>query len=331
MLSIRMFGETEVQAGARTLGLRDFGSVKSRQILELLVLHRGTSLTKDELADLVWDGAPPSDFISTVESYVSVLRGRLQPGVARAQSVILTGRNSYALNVEKVCVDLDEFDRLVDDRVRDRGARGCVAAAPHHLRAALKLARGPVLTHEPYAAWAAGTRDRYRTRVVAALTASAEHCLQSHEVEQASALADSAVRLDPLSEGACQMAMRTQWLAGRRVAALRTYEGYRTALRDDLGIDPGAQIKALFVSILQADPVEEPDDGASELGTLVGAVIELYHRGSRGVLAESRTVARIPQSIPRLRTTHATDSPEQLLIDLIARSSAQQAMLPVVC
>lgn len=329
MLSIRMFGETEVQAGAGTLGLRDFGSVKSRQILELLVLHRGRSISKDELADLLWAGAPPADCISTVESYVSVLRSRLQPGRGREGSVVRTGRNSYALNPEQVRVDLDEFDLLVDDHLPYDRTRGSVAPSAHHLRAALKIARGTVLAHEPYAAWATATRERYRARVVETLTALARECLRSGEIEEAATLAESAVHMDPLSESACRLVMRAQWLAGRRVGALRSYECLRATLRDELGIDPGRQTQALFVSILRSDMIEEPDDGSDELRTLVGAVIELYHRGPAA--RPSATATGTVACLPTQRGPHAADPSARLLIDLIARTSTQQDLLPAVC
>ena len=79
MYEIQLFGRIEVRTRGVRLAGRDFGGVKPRHILALLAL-RG-SVHKAELTELLWDGRPPANHVATVESYVSLLRHRLDPSL----------------------------------------------------------------------------------------------------------------------------------------------------------------------------------------------------------------------------------------------------------
>lgn len=319
-MRINILGETEVVRDRGTLRLRDFGGVKTRRILEILVLHRGQSVAKDQLAELLWEGRPPADHIATLESYVSVLRSRLEPGVGRGKSVIVTGNGAYALDCSRVSVDLDEFDELLHASTGQP-----VREARRSLLAALDLARGPVLSHEPYVGWATGTRDFYASRVVEATLKAAELDLELSDHAHAAGLAERATRLDPLSEGACQLAMRAHWSSGRTTDALRCYEGFRRALRTELGIDPTETTRSLFAAILATDaPTPSTGlDAAPELSALVEAVVELYQRSRTAVgTATSRAGSLVLADAagPREQTVRVGDSAERLLRDLLSHA-----------
>src|SRR4051812_38167278 len=104
MYEIQLFGRVEVRTRGVRLSGRDFGGVKPRHILALLAL-RGP-LHKSDLSDLLWDGRPPANHVTTVESYVSLLRRRLDPAVDARHSVIETVHGGYALIAEQVRVDV---------------------------------------------------------------------------------------------------------------------------------------------------------------------------------------------------------------------------------
>jgi DNA-binding SARP family transcriptional activator len=125
MLHVRLFGTTRVLDGNRVLGPGDFGGLKPRRILEALALHRGHQVSKDRLVDVLWANRPPADHTATLESYVSVLRRRLQPGTPARHSAIRTVPRGYLLDPNIARTDLDLFDELVAraDTCTDTGAR----------------------------------------------------------------------------------------------------------------------------------------------------------------------------------------------------------------
>ncbi|MCW2642533.1 MAG: hypothetical protein JWP76_4839 [Dactylosporangium sp.] len=261
MIDVRLFGTAQVETLYRQLDCRDFGGVKHRHILQLLALHR--VLRKAELAELLWEGDPPSGYVTTLESYVSVLRRRIDPSVSARDSVVQTRPGGYALDTSRVRVDLWEFDELLD-----RADGLPAAAALPLLEQALALASRPLLADEACVTWAADARERHSSRVVVAATAAAEHALAIGDTRRADDLAARATDLDPLAENAWRLRISALHAAGDRTGALRCFHSCRQTLSEELGIEPAPATQELFVRILQAD-----EDGAGDLTQLVAAVL----------------------------------------------------------
>jgi DNA-binding SARP family transcriptional activator len=265
-MRINVLGPLRVEAGDRVLGARDFGGGKPKQLLEILVAARGRPVPKERLADLLWGERLPRNVAATLETYVSVLRNRLEPGGARDDSAVVTEPGAYRLDTERAEVDLDRFDALVADGRHD---------------AAVALIRGEVLADEPYADWALDLRDRYRSRVVDALLESGEAALARGELMPALARSDAAVAADPLCERAYRLAMRASYGLGRQQDALRSFDRCAKALIDELGVNPMPETEALAAAIARhediavAPPVRPPMIGrAQELAAVLDAAAE---------------------------------------------------------
>jgi len=253
MYDIQLFGRLEVRTRGVRLTGRDFGGVKPRHILALLAL-RG-DLHKTELAELLWGGRPPANHQATVESYVSLLRHRLDPDGQTRDSVITTRNGGYALVADQVRVDVARFDELIaaaSGRTAGRALRPLTAAA--------HLAARPLLEDVEQHDWANQARERYRARLVATLLDGGDHALAAGDPRGALALADRAVGLDPVAERGWAIAMAAHRLLGDRVAALRAYDRCRRGLADGLGVEPSTDTRALFLELLREDGAGTPLD-----------------------------------------------------------------------
>ena len=252
MIEIQLIGATQVSTPHATFAGRDFGGVKPRRLLEVLALNLGRSVSKERLADLLWDGPPPASWTATLEGYVSLLRGRLEPGVPARASVIRTVNGGYALDSDRVSVDSATVRDLL---VQARPARPGVALPL--LRQALELAAGDLLLSSAGTAWADAARQEHLLLRVEAATKAAQHALHLGQPELAATLADEALALDPLAEEACRCAMQGLWAAGRTAEALRRHADLRTVLADELGVDPTPQTQAVLTRLLrdEAPPV----------------------------------------------------------------------------
>ena len=104
---VRMFGPLELQFPGGCVGVRDLGGVKPKQLLELLLLARGRTVPKDRIADGLWGEALPQGVAATIESYVSVLRNRLDDGTGLGRRLITTDRGGYRLVSEFLDVEVD--------------------------------------------------------------------------------------------------------------------------------------------------------------------------------------------------------------------------------
>lgn len=245
-VAVRMFGSLELELAGRALGARDFGGVKPKQLLELLLIDRGRAVSKDRLADQLWGERLPQRVAATIETYVSVLRRHLAPGLIR------TERGGYRMPAELLSVDADRFDALLrraagaDDPVSRRSA----------LEAATALGEPELLTDEPDATWVLGPREHYRRRQAQALVDLAECCLGLQDHRAALVVAERVLASEPTSERGHRVAMLAHSALGDRDAALRTYARCRAVLSEELGVDPTPQTAQLHASILRdEDPV----------------------------------------------------------------------------
>jgi len=227
-----------------------------RCLLGLLLLEAGRVLPVDRLAALLWDDEPPDHARATLQTHVSRLRARLDPGRQGRYGVRLVSRgDGYLVETDPDRVDVHRFRRLVDAARRlpepvDRAAG---------LRRALALWRGAPLADV--------ASERLRDRVCSGLMeerlAALETCVEA-ELAAGAHHALLPELTDLVAEhphrqrlaGALMLALHR---AGRQPDALAAYHRVRARLADELGLDPGPQLRRLHESILRDDaPAETP-------------------------------------------------------------------------
>jgi pimeloyl-ACP methyl ester carboxylesterase/DNA-binding SARP family transcriptional activator len=236
-----MFGSLELDVAGRTVGVRDLGGVKPKQLLEQLLIERGRAVSKDRLADQLWGERLPRRVAATIETYVSVLRRHLGPWL------ISTETGGYRVPVERVSVDADRFDVLLR---RAAGAGGPVGRRAV-MEAATALGERDLLTDEPDAKWVLAPREHYRRRQAQALVDLAECCLELDDYRAALAAAQRVLAREPTSERGCRVAMLARYGLGDRAEALRVYARFRAVLSEEFGVDPTPQTGRLHVAILR--------------------------------------------------------------------------------
>jgi DNA-binding SARP family transcriptional activator len=299
-MRVEVLGPLRVLVRGGELTPRSFRGSKPKQILEILVAERGRSVSKERLADLLWGDEVPRSYVATLEAYVSVLRQVLDPGGRPRESVVLTERGAYRLELDRVELDVDDFDRLV----REAG-QAAPTAALDRLQAALLLVRGQAFEDEPYAEWAQAMRDVYLQRRVQALIDAGRLSLLTGDASCALAMAEQAVALSPLAEPAYQVLMTAAYSLWRQDEALAAFDRCRRLLAEELGADPLDETVALYMSILRhedlADLLPRQDRGArSAVGTvgrlsLLGREQELQqlHAAADRALSERLTIALV--------------------------------------
>src|ERR1051325_3976959 len=136
-MEFRILGPLEVRAEAdRALEL---GGRKQRALLAVLLLHANRVLASDRLIEALWGDSPPGTASTALQGYVSQLRKALAPAVP-----IITCEPGYLIQVDAGELDLDRFERLVEEGRRALSGHDAPTATAR-LRAALELWRGPAL------------------------------------------------------------------------------------------------------------------------------------------------------------------------------------------
>jgi DNA-binding SARP family transcriptional activator len=259
-------GPLRLWATGRELGPKDFGGRKPKQVLEVLLVHDGTAVAKDRIADLLWGEALPADWPRTLEAHISVLRNRVCADRSLARRVVVTEPGAYRFGTESADIDLHSFDDLVARAAaQPRGNRREL------LTSALELVRGPVLADEPYADWIEPTRRLYAERAVTARLDCAEECVVAGDPTSALELARQVLDDEPTRERAHRLVMLAYYAGGEQAAAERAFEECRAQIAECLGVEPlpetrrvrdGVVARAPLLSLLPAAPDPKPTRGA---------------------------------------------------------------------
>ncbi len=165
---------------------------------------------------------------------------------------IETQGDGYRLNVQPGELDLERFELLVE-RGRRALAAGEPAAAAGDLHSALALWRGKPLADlaaQPVGRRAASLEEQ-RLRALE-LRNEAELALGRHEPLLAEL--DELVREHPYNEPFRAQQIRALYRAGRQTDALRAYRELRESLVEELGVEPGPELRELERAVLRQDP-----------------------------------------------------------------------------
>jgi DNA-binding SARP family transcriptional activator len=243
-MEFRILGPLEVWDEGGQVSL---GGGKPRALLALLLLHPNEVVSADRLIDEVWGEDSPERAAAALRVNVSRLRKAL------SQDVLTTRSPGYVIRVEPGELDLNRFERLVDEG-RSLLARDLPADASERLRDALSLWRGPALAdfaYESFAQTAIARLDEIRVAAVE-LRIDADLALGRH-AELVGEL-EALVAEQPLRERLRWCLMTALYRSGRQAEALDAYRDARQALVDGLGIEPSTALQELERAILQQDP-----------------------------------------------------------------------------
>jgi DNA-binding SARP family transcriptional activator len=241
-LEFRILGPLEVREGDQLLGM---GGAGQRALLAILLLNANQVVSSDRLIDELWGDEPPESGLGALQVRISQLRKSLGPGAERLE----TRSPGYRLRLVSGELDLDRVSGLVDEA---EGSEPAVAS--ERLREALALWRGPALAdfaYEPFAQAAIGRLEELRLtaleRRLEADLALGRHGELVGELEEL-------IAAHPLRERLRGQLMLALYRSGRQAEALETYRAARSALLEELGIEPSASLRELEKAILRQDP-----------------------------------------------------------------------------
>jgi DNA-binding SARP family transcriptional activator/streptogramin lyase len=248
----RILGPLEIQANGELIRL---GPAKERALLGILLLHANDVVAGDRLVEELWGERPPESAGKLVHVYVSRLRKTLEQ--AGAKPVVETRAPGYVATVGDNEIDAARFERLVAD-AHSSAAAGDFEAALTTYEAALGLWRGRVLADVTFESLARNEADRLEESRVTALAERADCMLELGRHEELVGELEALVAEHPLRERFRAQLMLALYRSGRQSDALGAYQDARRLLVEQLGIEPGHELKELERAILHQDPALNP-------------------------------------------------------------------------
>ncbi|OLE35827.1 MAG: hypothetical protein AUG48_09575 [Actinobacteria bacterium 13_1_20CM_3_68_9] len=254
-MDFRILGHLEVSNEGQPVRLA--GS-KQRALLAMLLLHANEPVSVDTLAEELWTDDPHDSAAKNIQVQISRLRraldGHQRPnGSSGAASTIVTRPHSYLIRVEPEQLDVDRFQRLVAEGTEALSGDAPLGAEAKLLEA-LELWRGPPLADFSFDSFAQAAIARIEELHLAAIELLFAAQLElGHHADLVGPLR-MLVADHPYRERLLQQLMLALYRSGRQADALAAYQDSRRALVDELGIEPGADLRQLEAKILRQDP-----------------------------------------------------------------------------
>ncbi|GAA2329153.1 AfsR/SARP family transcriptional regulator [Streptomyces cuspidosporus] len=290
----------------------DLGPVRRQAVLVAMVLRPGLLVSHEQLLDGVWGAKPPKSGRRVLPSYVYALRKALDAeGTGQAESVIRGGRGGYRFVGDGVRLDVGELGERAEEAQRARRA-GDAATAADRLSRALDLFGG-----EPLAGLPGPFAQVERQRLVErrrSLRRGRLDCLvvlgrYADALDELAALSAA----DPYDESLLALRMRALYGSERQAEALNTFQDMRERLRDELGVDPGDELRRVHEAVLRRDdayllgrePAARPAQDTAALPTPAPPATPATPAPTPPAAATSAT----PAPTPPAAATSATPAP----------------------
>lgn len=247
-LRLRVLGAMEVRGDE---GWRPVRAPKQRVLLATLLLGGGSPVSIDRLVEQLWPDERPSDPTNQVYLLVSRLRRVFGADGARLIRTIDPG---YACGLGPDDVDAGRFEQLAE-----RGARaladGESAQAAELLAEALELWRGPAYADTSISEAAAAEATRLEQARLSTLESRLDADLRLGRHAAVTGELQRLVDEHPFRERFRGLLMLALYRSGRQAEALEAYGNAHRRLVEELGVEPGPELRNLQQRMLRADPV----------------------------------------------------------------------------
>src|SRR6516225_4883520 len=219
---------------------------KPRAILTMLGLHSGSVVSAGTLVELLWGDDPPRTADKALQTHISSLRRALGDGFVLTQGAGWTLADSD--------VDASRY-KSAARRGRDAAAAGDTSHAVARFEEALALWRG--IPELPDGRRGTSEKTRWNEGHSALVEDRADALLATGRAAEIIGELEAAVAEAPLRERRWGQLMLALYRAGRQGEALAAYQRARALLVDELGVDPGPDLRRLEAAIVAQDAALE--------------------------------------------------------------------------
>src|SRR5215470_9758159 len=261
-----VLGPFEVRADDEQLTIK---GAKERRLVGLLLSRANRVVPVDDIIEALWGTDPPRSAAKSVQVYVVRVRKMLEPnGRAAGDSMVSRRGVGYALSAGRGEVDALRFEDLVA-RAREAAAAGAYDIAAEVLREALSQWRGSAYADFQDTLFGATEAARLEEMRLASLEARIDADLVLGRHVEVTAELEALVRECPLRERFWSQLMLALYRGGRQSDALLAFRRARGSLIEEIGVEPGPELRALETAILAQDPglaaPDPPPAGPPEL------------------------------------------------------------------
>ncbi len=222
---------------------------KMQEMMSYLLLFRERAHQREVLAGTLWSSSSRSRSRKNLRQSLWQLQHKRLPLEEKADEtpLLLVEKEWVQVNRDGIWLDVAELEAAFDLVSATPGEKLSEAQAAALLKATA-LYRGDLLEgwHED---WCVFERERLRAIYLAMLEKLLGYCEATGRLDEGLVHGERLLRHDRAHERAHWRMMRLSYLAGDRTGALRQFEKCRSALKEELGVEPGRLVSTLYDQI----------------------------------------------------------------------------------
>ncbi|MEU9337686.1 BTAD domain-containing putative transcriptional regulator [Streptomyces sp. NPDC048290] len=231
---------------------------KPTNLLAALLIHSGAVVSTDYLLRAVWDTEPPATARAALQSCVLRLR-RIFARYGIANDTIEAVPGGYRMRMDRDTLDLLRFR----DLVRAAGTTGDADTEAYVLREALALWHGPVLANVASQLLHRDEAPRLTEERLRTLERLCDIELARGRCREVLSEVWDAARRHPERERFAEQLIEALYRTGRQTEALVEIRAVKERLKEEFGIDPGAALQRLELSILRGEELASAAGGGA--------------------------------------------------------------------
>ncbi len=240
VLNLELLGDFRLRTESGSL--ITISARKSQAMLAYLGVKPSQLVSRDKMAGLLWSSTAPEQARQSLRQTLSTLRRELAS--VSSQKILVEEGDFLSLDAGAVHCDVVEFETLV------------ATGTPEALDPATRLYGGDFLDgfqidEDKFDQWVLAERDRLHRMALRAHASLVDQLARSGSLDEAIAIAQQSLRVDPLQESMHRTLMRLYQQSGDLLNALQQYDSCARILRRELDVEPDAETRGLQQDIVE--------------------------------------------------------------------------------
>jgi len=251
-LRVHTLGTFKVWRGEEQVPGNSWNREKARQLFQILLTHRNTPLSRDQIAEALWPDLDPGtshrNFRNVLNALYHVLEPERKPGSESAY--VMRESSTYALRpTADLWLDADAFISALQD------AETLIENSPDEainlLKVALELYQGEYLPDARYETWTAAERERLAVLFLQNADRLSDLLLEKGHYDEAIKVNQRILTQDNCWERAYRHMMLAYERLGDRGQVGRIYQRCVQTLREEIDVAPSPETDALYQELTQ--------------------------------------------------------------------------------
>jgi DNA-binding SARP family transcriptional activator len=239
-LRVAGLGQFAVWKGRALIPEKNWQKRKAGELFRYLLIQPNRTAGKEAILESLWPERGLEAGSDILHQSTSALRRILEPDLPdKFPSRYL------AYEGERISLVLPHGSQVDFEIFRQELHAGVQSKDPDRLQDAIGHYAGELFPLDRYAAWSAEMRESISALHQNGLLVLARVNFDKLQYADALDCCRTLLRLDPLHEEAALLAMRCHLELGSVIHAVRIYQSLEANLRQELGLEPGAELRAL--------------------------------------------------------------------------------------